>query len=202
MIRGAWKVALAGALGGGINALLCYAGWPVVLEDGPFAWHAIPAGAVHGGVLALAAFASAIVLRNRHLAARLGAAVPVGWIAGFAAWIPLARSVGWEDSWRQSFTWVAEYQHWGSTYTPLLIFVFVALDYYLAVVLRLAGERRLTRHLFGGILAGTLGSLYWWIAMHHWYLSLLHGAIWGTLVGWATWSVCRTEYRIEGTQHS
>src|SRR5580765_5016666 len=179
MIRGAWKVALAGALGGGINALLCYIKWPVALDQ-EFAWHVIPAGAVHGGVLAFAAFASALALHDRRVGVRLIGALPVGWVAGFVAWIPLARSVDWEDTWQKSFTWAFAQYGWEAAYDPFRIFGFVALVYYLAVSLRLAGEQRLSRHLAGAVLAGILGSLYWWIAMHPWYLSLLHGAIWGT----------------------
>jgi hypothetical protein len=53
--------------------------------------------------------------------------------------------------------------------------------------------------------AGIGGSLWWWIAYEQWYLSPLHGAIWGTAVALSAWSrtaapVMRRELSVQG-QH-
>jgi len=82
-------VALAGGLGGLINATLCYAGWPVSVTLASFHWH---------------------------------------------------------------------------VYTPT--------------------RPRLGKALIVGTAAGVLGSLWFWIG-DQWYFSLLHGTVWGCLVGLA-----------------
>src|SRR4249920_2218638 len=92
-MRGLTTLGLCGALGGTANAWLCYAKLPVPVKDDPkFAWHVIPAGAFHGGVLAVAAFGAGVFFCSRSLRARLAVAVPLAWVAGFVAWIPLNRS--------------------------------------------------------------------------------------------------------------
>jgi hypothetical protein len=190
-MRAEARLALCGALGGGLNAWLCYARLPVAVNDNTtFAWHVVPAGAVHGGVLALAAFAAGMFLCTRRLWIRLVAAVPLAWVAGFVAWIPLNRSAV-EEPWPKSFSW-ALHDGWGPALLgPLQYFGFVALLYYLAVTFRLARERRLAVHVTGAAAAGILGSLWWWIAIGPWYFSALHGAIWGTLVGVGAWTTRR-----------
>src|SRR5260370_7243034 len=45
-------IALLGAVGGAINASLCYAEFPVAAGGEHFKWHVIPAGAMHGPMLA------------------------------------------------------------------------------------------------------------------------------------------------------
>ncbi|HET9372727.1 MAG TPA: hypothetical protein VFO19_20830 [Vicinamibacterales bacterium] len=93
----------AGALGGGINAWLCYAGIPVVVSDTyvKVAWHLVPAGAVHGAVLALAALLATRWARRRGWPARVGAAVAAGWIAGYVSWEVLLLSLN------ENFTGIA-----------------------------------------------------------------------------------------------
>jgi hypothetical protein len=41
--------------------------------------------------------------------------------------------------------------------------------------------------------SGALGSLWWWIEWEFAYFSLIHGAIWGVLVGLATARALRQE---------
>jgi hypothetical protein len=71
---------------------------------------------------------------------------------------------------------------------PLQYFGFVALLYYSAVAMYLARQRSLMAHVTLAVAAGIAGSLWWWIVMGPWYFSVLHGAIWGTLVGVGAWS--------------
>jgi hypothetical protein len=74
---------------------------------------------------------------------------------------------------------------------PLQAFGLVALLYY-AALHRLAS--RSSGPLECALLAsasGFLGSLWWWIEIEAWYFSLIHGSIWGVLVGSATAHVLR-----------
>jgi len=182
------RVGLCGALGGATNAWLCHAGLPVAVSDNPhFAWHVVPAGAIHGGLLAVAAFSVGIALSTRRPGARLAVALPVAWIAGFVSWIPLNRSA-FDQPWAKSLSWPLQ-QGWDAALLrPLQHFGFVALLYYLAVALYLYRERGVTAHVALAVLAGILGSLWWWIAIGPWYFSVLHGGIWGTFVGVGAWS--------------
>jgi hypothetical protein len=192
-MRAEARVALCGALGGGVNAWLCYARLPVAVSDNPdFAWHLIPAGAVHGGVLAFAAFGAGMLLCTRRLRTRLAVAPPLAWVAGFVAWIPLNRSA-FQQPWPESFSWALR-EGWGPALLgPLQYFGFVALLYYLAVALFLARERRLAVHVSVAAVAGVAGSLWWWITIGPWYFSALHGAIWGTLVGVGAWAASQID---------
>jgi hypothetical protein len=180
-MRAQVRVALCGALGGGINAWLCYARLPVTGGLPAFKWHVIPAGAIHGGVLAVTPFAAGLLLRLQGLRTRLAAALPVAWLAGFVAWIPLNRSA-FDDPWPKSLRWALS-EGWGSALLgPLQFFGLVALLYYLVVALSLARETR-ALHVVAATVAGVVGSLWFWITIGPWYFSLLHGAIWGMSVG-------------------
>lgn len=187
-MRAEVRVGLCGALAGATNAWLCYARLPVAVSGNPtFAWHLVPAGAAHGGLLGMVAFGVGTALSTRRLGARLAVALPLAWVAGFVSWIPLNRSA-FGDPWAKSFSW-ALHEGWGAALLgPLQYFGLVALLYYLAVALCLDRERGLTAHVALAAVAGILGSLWWWIAMGPWYFSVLHGAIWGTLLGAGAWS--------------
>lgn len=187
-MRAEARVGLCGALGGAINAWLCYARLPVAVSGNPkFAWHVVPAGAVHGGLLAIAAFGVGIAFSTRRLRTRLAVALPLAWVAGFVSWIPLNRSA-FEEPWAKSFGW-ALHNGWGAALLgPLQYFGFVALLYYLAVALCLPRRRGLTAHVILAAVAAILGSLWWWIAIGPWYFSVLHGTVWGTFVGVGAWS--------------
>ncbi len=182
------RVGLCGALGGATNAWLCFARIPAAVKDDPhFAWHVVPAGALHGGFLAGIAFSLGIALSTRSLRARLIAALPLAWVAGFVSWIPLNRSA-FDEPWLKSLTWPL-HDGWGASMLgPLQYFGFVALFYYAAVTFYLVRARSLILHMAFASVAGILGSLWWWSAMEPWYFSVLHGAIWGTFVGIGAWT--------------
>jgi len=178
-------VALCGALGGGANAWLCYAKLPVQVHDNPeFRWHLIPAGALHGALLAGIAVACGVGLLGRRLLVRVLAALPVAWLAGYLAWIPLHRSA-FDEAWGKSLTWPF-HESWSHILlAPLTWFGSVSLILYLCMSLRSVADLR-TRILQAS-LAGVLGSLWWWISWKPWYFSLLHGGIWGVCVGVGIW---------------
>jgi hypothetical protein len=181
------RVGLCGTLGGGVNAWLCYARLPVAVDDNPtFAWHLIPAGAVHGAVLALVPFAASNLLANRSVWIRLAAGPPLAWAAGFVAWTPLNRSA-FDEPWLKSLGWAF---HEGWTHAllgPLQYFGLVSLLFYLVLALPNHARSRPT-HIGLAALSGIIGSLWWWVTVGPWYFSILHGGIWGALVGAGGWA--------------
>jgi hypothetical protein len=187
MSRGArwWGELLAvgvlGAMGGAVNAWLCYAGIPVPVQK--FEPGIIPGGAVHGALLALVPAAIAVALAARPLALRLAAAPFVGWIAGVLSWIPIGRW-GLDTPWGDSLFWIADRRGAEILWVPFAYFGLVGLVLYLAWAL--AGARRgLALSLAAGTAAGVLGSLWWWVAWDRAFFALLHGVVWGALVGLA-----------------
>lgn len=179
------RVALCGAMAGAVNAWLCYAGLPVpVIErnSSNFEWHVIPAGAVHGGVLAALVFGAAILASTRPIAFRMGAALPLGWLVGYISWIPLSRSA-LDRSWPESFFWALEDQDWTQVFAPFAYFGLVAVFYYVWLTARGLKTVHAWENVAGACAAGTLGSLWFWLIYEHWYFCVLHGVIWGVLVG-------------------
>jgi hypothetical protein len=177
------RVAFCGGLAGTANAWLCYAGIPIPVD--PFAnfkWHVIPAGAAHGGLLAAFALGAARLLYARPLAIRLAAAVPLGWLAGYASWLPLDRSLNL--SWRKAIFWPFNLDSWPQVlWVPYVYFGLVAAVYYLWLATRGRSAGTLSASLAGACAAGTLGSLCFWILFERWYFSVIHGVLWGVLVG-------------------
>jgi len=183
-----WRVTVAGGLGGAASAALCYFAWPVAVQDQAvsFHWHVIPAGLAHGALLALIPVLAFRLTERRRAALRWCGALLVAWVAGYVSWIPLdtsivARSVlahlAWPASGGSSFLSIL--------WIPLPYFGGVAGLLYLSLLL---GRGAVIRPWFAiafSISAGTLGSLWWWIEWGPWYFSLLHGSIWGLLVGLA-----------------
>lgn len=190
-MRGEARVALGGALAGATNACLCYLRLPVPVHDDPtFAWHVVPAGAFHGGVLAVAAFSVGVASSTRSLRLRLAVGLPLAWLSGFISWIPLNRSA-FDESWAKSFSWAVSQGWVPAILGPLQYFGLVALFYYVAIALYFARRRSLIAHVLLASAAGVCGSLWWWTTVGPWYFSVLHGAIWGAVVGIAASSACR-----------
>jgi hypothetical protein len=188
--NGEIRVALGGALGGALNAWLCFAGIPVAVPHSDFAWHLIPAGAFHGAVLAAAAHGFGVFLAPRSAGIRLIAALPLAWISGFIAWIPLSISA-FQEPWTKSLLWPFHVAWDGTLLDPLRYFGFVTLCYYLAFAWIVARKPQLAVHIACASLAGILGSLWWWISIEPWYFSVIHGVIWGTCVGTGAWTAAR-----------
>ena len=70
----------------------------------------------------------------------------------------------------------------------LQYFGLVSLLYYAALTLgRQLRVSDLRTHQAVAGACGVLGSLWFWIDTKPWYLSLLHGAIWGACVGYGVW---------------
>jgi hypothetical protein len=156
------RVAFCGALAGVANAWLCYAGIPIPVDPhADFEWHIIPAGAAHGALLAAFAFGAATLLNAWPLAIRLTAAVPLGWFAGYASWLPLNRSL--DESWRKTMLWPFKQSGWpDALWAPFAYFGLVAVLYYLWLATRGRNACRLWASVTAACAAGTLGSLWFW----------------------------------------
>jgi len=180
---------LAGGLGGAANATLCYLKLPVPVQESTqaatFQWHIVPAGFAHGAVLALIAIMALGVMgrRNRFLA--FSATPFVAWFAGYASWIPIGLSIS-DESLLHALAWpVRDGNAVSALVGPAQSFGGVAgLLYLLFLVAGRTAERPPVAAILA-TLAGALGSLWWWIEWETWYFSLLHGGIWGSLVGLA-----------------
>lgn len=187
LLRSHLLIATAGAVGGAINAALCLAKFPVPVKDDPeFKWVIVPGGAMHGAILAAIAVGAAVLMARWRWPRRLLILPIVGWVAGYLSWIPLDHWA-FGDSWRESFLWP-----FGSNSPPerllhtFQMFGFVAIVYVLlAGIVGVRGS--LPRHLIPAVVAGVLGSLWFWMEFEPWYFSVLHGTIWGALVGAAAW---------------
>lgn len=174
------RVGLCGAAAGALNAALCYAQLPVKAAGETFSWYVIPAGAFHGGILTAIAASAAQRLRRAHWPFAVAGCLLVGWVGGALAWIPL-NHVAFDKPWLQSATWPFHEDLLWPLFSPLLYLGFVAVLYCLTLSrLDVRGRRA---HAAVAIGSGVLGSLWFWIAWTPWYLSPLHGTVWGTLVG-------------------
>lgn len=182
-LSGTWRrVALAGGLGGLVNATLLLAGWPVEVENAGFEWHIVPAGFLHGSILALAALVSAPRARMLQPVLRLPWIVLGGWVAGYLSMIPIRMSLNETVAVRMLFQWPDPWWEplaWFGGVTSLLI-------------PWLAWQRReapVWPNAVAGCAAGALGSLWVWVnagsRWEIWYMSPLHGCIWGCFVGLA-----------------
>jgi hypothetical protein len=168
-----------------VNAWLCFAKLPVAVNGNPkLHWDVIPAGALHGAILAASSFAMAETVKNKRVMVQLALATPVAWVAGYASWVPLGHSV-FSESWSEAVLWPFD-EGIKALWAPVPYFGLVALCYYLCLCFR---RRRdgLPIHIGAGTAAGVFGSLWWWIEWEPWYFSLVHGTLWGVLVGFGAW---------------
>ena len=210
-MRSLGLIGLLGGLGGAINAWLCYARLPVpvgeVNDPMTFAWPVIPLGFVHGSLLALIGIGVAFLLWKQKWFVRLIALPVVGWIAGWLSYIPLhvyihrifgkSKEPLLKDlleacAWPFSFS-----EPEVVAFAPYMSFGLVGVGCFLLLNLCRQGTiKALWRHLLVGSVSGILGSLWWWIGYKPWYFSLIHGTIWGSLVGFGVWKSQRAVQRL------
>ncbi|HET7697996.1 MAG TPA: hypothetical protein VFK57_19940 [Vicinamibacterales bacterium] len=177
------RVSAAGAIAGGFNAWLCYAQLPRPVTACPvFTWEVVPAGALHGGVLAFAGIAGALWAQGAGWPRRVLTAMAAGWLGGYVSWHPLRVTI---DSAIGSSRWPFD-QSWDwMALAPLAHFGLVAAVFCLAWP---SGRPSRAHRFAAALAAGIVGSLWWWISYEQWYLSPLHGAIWGAAVAVAAGS--------------
>ncbi|MBI4354451.1 MAG: hypothetical protein HY595_04365 [Candidatus Omnitrophica bacterium] len=186
-------IGLLGGVGGMVNAWHCYS---IKILD--FSWSIIPAGFCHGMVLAVVSVLGAVLFLKRAWGVRLVGLPVVGWLAGWWSGIPLWLHYFWTTppifkgevagmTWSKivrAFIW----PFGGGIWQPYFWFGLVGAAYY--ALLNLSQQltsKRLMTHLMMGIISGILGSLWWWISSKMGYLSVVHGTIWGSLVGFGVW---------------
>jgi hypothetical protein len=170
------------AVAGAANAAACWLQWPAAVPDSGdvFRWHLVPAGAAHGAVLAALALVGHRVLRGAPFAVRWLAGPIVGWLAGYLSWIPIAASIGAEHGPLGLVGWPFDGVQ-QALLAPFQGFGLVAALYYWSRLLREHNPGPAWAAQLAGVASGALGSLWFWIEMETWYLSLLHGAVWGLL---------------------
>ncbi len=186
-----------------MNAWWCYANFPVAVgfpekQTETFSAWILPAGFMHGALLALATVFLTVIFLNSVFTVRLAGIVAVGWLAGWFSYIPLWLYMHSNGPYPEALTWAAVFdavrwplQHdsWEALYMPYMSFGLAAAVYYalLALIQKKINPRSAVFFTVIGSLSGVLGSLWWWMAFKPWWFSLLHGAIWGSLVGIGLW---------------
>src|SRR6266852_1044266 len=169
---------MAGGIAGLANATFCYLKWPVAVDTQfPFHWHIIPAGLIHGSALAALAVAAGRLGSKLTWSPRWSLALPVGWIAGYASWIPLDLSA-FDAPLSGAVLWpIAGSDPWFiKAYSPVTCFGAVATLLYLWVA-HSPKPQGPGKAILAASTAGVLGSLWFWIAFERWYFSLLHGVV-------------------------
>ena len=208
-VRSLGLIGLLGGVGGAINAWLCYTnihGEPP--EDPDFLWSIAPIlwillGALHGGLLASVSISMTTWLFKRHWFLRIAGFPLTGWLSGWLSCIPIMFSMTVSMSrgalsasgvW-EALTWPLQVWPrfvWETLWQPYFFFGFVGSIYYFFLSLcRQLSQKHLAVHLLMGSLSGSLGFLLLWVEREPWYFSLIHGTIWGALVGWGVWRAQR-----------
>ena len=182
-----WRVlpamGILAGLGGLINTWHWFSSIPVSVCGNPtFPWPIIPGGFIHGALLAIVPTVVAVATAHRRTLYRLLLTPVVGWVAGYASWIPMNRFI-LEGSWLESLAWPWQSSTWTTIiWVPFAHFGLVSVLYFLAQVWMGAAKSRLPMILLG-VAAGVFGSLWWWIDLGPWYFALIHGTVWGALAG-------------------
>lgn len=214
-VRSFVVIGISGALGGAINAALCYFKLPVPVGQGDstFSVAILPAGAAHGALLAVVSVAGWQWLRARPAVVRWGGLPVLGWVSGWLSFIPISCYIsaahvgtglfgtglfsgGQSQPRGMSLEGLVGALTWPfknvtgleALAIPFSYFGLVGLVYGLlsAVAPRFGRSgREITVAIFCA--AGVLGSLWWWIDWQPWYFSLIHGTLWGLLVGTGAW---------------
>lgn len=176
---------LMGAAGGFLNGLLLWLQVPEKVVD--FKPEILACGALHGAVLAACGIAAAnIALRHPRLC--LPVWIAAGYVAGWLSWVPTHWLVA-DNPLLKALVWpLALDRPLEAAWRPFQYFGLVALLLAAALTLAPTTLGRPALALRGlAIAAGAAGSLWFWgVFQDHarlGYFSLLHGTIWGLLVG-------------------
>ncbi len=179
------------ACASGILSWWCFAGFPVTIgEDSFFDWDIIPMGAIHGAILAFLAIGASTLLYKKNMILCILFTPFIGYIAGHYSLPPLmwgidpSGSFPWENYWMIFFN----YDESIDLSIPYMYFGLVSSIYYLFMcVFKQLYNNKLLHQVLIGIASGVLGSLWFWIANEYWYISPLHGIVWGAFVGYGIW---------------
>lgn len=184
---------LAGALGGAINAYLCYAKIPVDVAF--FKWHIIPAGAAHGALIVLITLLLSRFFYSKDIFWRWLGVFLTGYLAGGISWTAIRTSI--DEKFTVETLWFIDREGvLDALLGPFQTFGFVALGFsFYLIILRQSRHLRWEIHLMASTLSAIIGSLWFWASFGFWYLSFLHGIIWGVPVGFAVWAGNKATYR-------
>jgi hypothetical protein len=177
------KIGGAGAMAGAINGCLCLINFPVPVEGiSGFSWIVVPEGAYHGFVLAIVPYLAFLALPHPRLFIRLLLGPLVAWFAGYISWMPFSGLEVFHD-WVWAFTWPFNPPKVDSLWLPLFMFGLVSGGVYFFLTSR-AARQPIAWRVLAIPCSGILGSLWFWSDIGNWYFALIHGSIWGGLVGW------------------
>ncbi len=197
-------IGLLGGLGGGINATLCFFNIPPEGEaNRDFYWQVIPAGAIHGFLLSAMTIWFVCFLYDQRLFFRWIGMVLSAWIIGWISFMPIDLYMsfdtnhGWPSVYISDIYFLKEnlfknllWPFYTNDHlaigiiSPFFYFGFVGLIYYLVLnICRQLNSKSLFLQLVWGCLSGVLGSFFWWMIWKSAFLCLIHGTIWGLLVG-------------------
>ncbi|MCM8794958.1 MAG: hypothetical protein NC819_04060 [Candidatus Omnitrophica bacterium] len=178
------SVGIFGALGGIINGLLCFLRIPPVAEgSGYFDWRIVPAAMCHGSLLAVCSVGFSVLFLKKKELFRWIVIPAVGWISSWISFIPFHLYI--TKNLQAVVLWPMQLapQAW---YVPFCYFGLVAiLAYFFLGICRLLLSKDWRIHVAAGVFSGVVGSLWWWSAWKPWFVSILHGSIWGILVGFS-----------------
>ena len=193
-------IGLLGGLGGMINAALCYACLPVAAggtgstDFKNLSWLIIPAGAMHGAVLAAIPVRLAVLFFERRGVVRWLGLPLAGWLSGGLSFAPIQLAIFLPSLREVNATNVMKVLIYplATFLSPWASFVYFGavgfLYYFFLSVCRWIAVKRLVAHVFMGCVSAWLGSHLVWRIFQPWYFSLIHGAIWGSLVGVGVWT--------------
>jgi hypothetical protein len=176
---------LLGGAGGFLNALLLWLQVPEKVAE--FKPIILLCGALHGAVLAACGVAAAN-LALRHARLRPAIWLAAGYVAGWLSWVPAHFFLA-KNPLLNALFWPFTLDHpWEAAWRPFQYFGLVGLLLAVALTLAPTGARRSALGMRGlCMVSGVLGSLWFWgvfqTPMRLGYFALIHGAIWGLLVG-------------------
>jgi hypothetical protein len=197
-------VSLFGALAGMVNATLCYKQIPVRVEE--FSWHIIPAGFLHGGLLVFVPLYLIGAVRKKFKGLLFICLALSAHLGGWFSWIAINYSIQEKYlKWKFFSNNFVEIVFWPwkdglsmeAFFGPFQVFGLVSSILYAGIALyKILEKKNLFVILFWTTLAGALGSTWFWLEVlsgKKWYLSSLHGVIWGFLVAIGLWLFAKSE---------
>ena len=207
-IRSLGLIGLLGGVGGAITTFglrMQYASADITIPI-----DAVTA-ALHGGLLAVTTVGLARLFWGRHPLIRWIGAPVTAFVSGWLCWAPVEFAI--RGSFVEAVAWpfigadignamtVMEGQP-GTYRLPYWSFGLVGVIYYVFLALfRQLNARRLTLQVAMACVSGTLGSVWYWSFWGPWAFCLIHGTIWGSLVGYGVWKSQQWVARVDKVHH-
>lgn len=171
---------LVGGVAGTINSLWCYYDILISNEiESLFEWYIVPAGFVHGSIVSLSIGVYLLFLKNLKFILKILCTLFLAWFVGYLCFNVIICGVNGDVNLSFSFEMSTELFSIPFISFGLVLIAFALLDSCKDKFI----SSDSTKVLLSTIISGIIGSLWWWIAYGNWHLSVLHGCIWGLLIG-------------------